>query len=396
LKLVQFIKKRGVIQIRFIDTNEIFIRGALIGDNLDYKENVKIEIENGLIENIQNNANPKNVEKEHIFEDKILLPGFINSHTHIGDYGGLDKAWNRSLDEAVGKNGIKYQFMKKSNIQEILQDGLKLLQSLGVFGFVDFREEGLYGARMLNSLIENQSHLEVKIMARPESQDEDEIKNEIFKLVSEGFDIGLNRAFDFTDKTLESIREISANGNRIIGIHLGEEKFLEKKSERKYGQSDFNRTIKILKPNFIVHGTNLSKSQWDTLPKEILPVLCPRSNFYFNTGLSPIKFCLNNKIDIALGTDNFMAIHPSLIEELQYAFVTNRLSNEYNNIIRMIKSITVIPSKFFKFDVGILEIGKKLKANLFDISRNEFKHSSWWNNIIFRANSSHFEPIIVN
>jgi cytosine/adenosine deaminase-related metal-dependent hydrolase len=385
-----------VIQIRIINSNEIFIRGALIGENLDYKENVKIEIEKGIIENIQSDVNPKNIEIDHIFEEKILLPSFINSHTHIGDYGGLDMAWNHSLDDAVGKNGIKYQFMKKSNIQEILQDGLKLLQSLGVFGFVDFREEGINGARILNSTIRNQSHLEVKIMARPESHDEDGIKNEIFKLVSEGYDIGLNRAFDFTDKTLDNIREISANNNSIVGIHLGEDKFLDKKSESKYGQSEYDRTIKILKPNFIVHGTNLNKSQWNRLPKEILPVLCPRSNFYFNTGISPIKFCLNNKIDIALGTDNFMAIHPSLIEELQYAFVINRLSNEYNDFIRMIKSITVIPSKFFKFNVGILEIGKKLKANLFDISRNEFKHSSWWNNIIFRANSSHFEPIIVN
>ena len=91
-----------------------------------------------------------------------------------------------------------------------------------------------------------------------------------------------------------------------------------------------------------------------------------------------------------------MAVNPFPIEELQYAFLSNRLENQYDIFLKLLKTITIIPSLFFKLNVGILETGKKFKANLFNTAYPEFKYSSWWSNLIFRSNISHFDPIIVS
>ena len=376
-----------------IESNAIFVKGALIGNNLEYKENVKFILEKGIIKDIIFNSDQKDVEESNIFQKEILLPGFINSHTHIGDYGGLDKAWNKTLEESVGTNGLKYKYMSSPEIKNIINDGFQLLNKFGVFGFIDFREQGKIGAQLLNEIHSLHENIELRLMARPESRSESEIKEEITFLTNNGYDIGLNRPYDFDNNSLKVIRKICSKNNKFLGVHLAEDKNLDKISKEKYNQTDFSRAINYLKPNFIVHATNLTRKQWTLLPDETLAILCPRSNFYFSAGISPIKYCLNHEIKFALGTDNFMAINPSPIQELQYSIWTNRLNTDYQNFINLLKSITTTPAKFFKFKIGILDIGKKMCANLFDNSFSEFKHSEWWNNIIFRANNYHFTPI---
>ena len=81
---------------------QIFCKYALIGEKLILKQDVLVEINNhGRISNIR--CDSLNEESnEFSFFHHLLLPKFINSHTHLGDSILKDQAFGLSLDEAVG------------------------------------------------------------------------------------------------------------------------------------------------------------------------------------------------------------------------------------------------------------------------------------------------------
>ncbi len=108
-------------------TLNIFCRYALLGDQLALEENVEILIsDEGKIEKISINVQKDASSFNYHFEHHLLIPKFINSHTHLGDAIIKDVACNSSLDEAVGPNGLKYRvksFLCKIGIFSILFHG---------------------------------------------------------------------------------------------------------------------------------------------------------------------------------------------------------------------------------------------------------------------------------
>lgn len=72
---------------------------TLLGKELDYISETNIQIQNGKFKQIQPNIKP-NVKEEFIdCQGLLLIPGFINAHTHIGDSIGKDVTLDSSVDK---------------------------------------------------------------------------------------------------------------------------------------------------------------------------------------------------------------------------------------------------------------------------------------------------------
>lgn len=80
----------------------IFSKFALIGEDLELKQDVLLEIdEEGKIINITDNNPDTHIEIFKNGQNYLLLPGFINSHTHIGDNFAKEVGFNKDLAEIV-------------------------------------------------------------------------------------------------------------------------------------------------------------------------------------------------------------------------------------------------------------------------------------------------------
>ena len=96
-----------------MECNKIFSDFALIGKDLELHRNVCIKIsENGIIEGIKDcdktqYLNPLGKDRT------ILIPGLINSHTHIADNIGKEIGLNKPIKDVVsGPNSLKHNLLR--------------------------------------------------------------------------------------------------------------------------------------------------------------------------------------------------------------------------------------------------------------------------------------------
>ena len=85
----------------------------------------------------------------------LLIPGFINSHTHIADSIGKDLSINADVDSKIHPMfGLKQKLLKetpKSSLSKYIKKSAKSMIKKGITTFIDFREGGLDGILLLKS-----------------------------------------------------------------------------------------------------------------------------------------------------------------------------------------------------------------------------------------------------
>ena len=129
---------------------------ALLGEELDFVSNVDIEIKNNKFKKIQ----PKiksTLEKDVVdCQGLLLIPGFINAHTHIADSIGKDITINSTVNQKIHPIfGIKSKILKNTseeNLSTFMKNTCHSMIRKGITTFVDFREGGLDGALLLRKI----------------------------------------------------------------------------------------------------------------------------------------------------------------------------------------------------------------------------------------------------
>lgn len=346
--------------------NRIFCRYALIGDDLELKQNVTLEINNeGIIIDIEYDNIGEEIDTSNEKEPFIMIPGFINSHIHIGDSFAKEIGFNQNLrDVVVPPNGIKHKILQEAP-KEIKVEGIKKaireMVSTGITCFVDFRERGIEGINLLNDTLKGFL-----------------INNLIFGRFNNPEEIG--SIFIKADGIgLPSYHNISPKIKKILSFNR--EKFQKKIAchcaELERNEDLINEMINDGIVDIVIHGTHFNKEDLEHLIKKNLSlVLCPRSNGYFGTGFPPILNILKLKIPISLGTDNIMANNPDLFEEMRYFYRIARVLCKNNANVKIsakdiLKMVTINAARNFKIEknLGSISIGKM--ANFFLINLND-------------------------
>ena len=138
--------------------NYIFAHYGLIGDTLDLKKNINLEIDQeGRIADISYNNPSKNIEIRKTEQNSLILPGFINSHVHVGDSFAKESGFNKDLIEVVAPpSGLKHELLEKTP-KEIIIKGIRkaVLEMLsnGITTFIDFREGGIEGINLIKEAL---------------------------------------------------------------------------------------------------------------------------------------------------------------------------------------------------------------------------------------------------
>jgi len=314
----------------------------------------------------------------------IIIPSFINAHTHLGDSSAKDIPF-RNLCEAVAPpDGLKHKLLgitPEHIILESMIESIKDMVKCGTGFFMDFREGGINGVNLLKKALKSvfpfiHPPIDSFIMGRPVNN-EKEIE-EILKVAN---GIGMSSTNDYSQEYLIKCIENTKKLGKKFAIHAGE-----------LDGSDIDPAIE-LGADILIHLTHADKRQLKSIKdSEIAVVVCPRSNFVTGVGMPPIKDMLNSGINLMLGTDNVMFNSINIFSELEFISKIFFRDNDKD----VLKMVTSNGNRLFS-DYGI--ISKDKRANLMVIdggSSNLYNSKNIFRSIVRRTRPDDIKMIVHN
>lgn len=288
----------------------------------------------------------------------LIVPTFINAHTHIGDsfIRGKNIELPRDIEELVAPpDGLKHKLLKDASEKDIvngMKKSIEVMINSGISCFCDFRENGIQGINQLKNAVKNKNISEF-ILSRPVNLQYN--KEEVDVLLDNSNGIGLSSISDWDYSELEKISKHTKKNNKIFAIHA---------SERIREDIDL---VLDLKPNFLIHMVKASESDLTIVKENNIPiVLCPCSNSYF--GLKPnLGMMKKVGVEILLGTDNAMLNPPNVLDELKFLKDTT----DIYNLEQLLNMITFTPRKVLNLSPCIL--GSNLPADFIVLDKKTLK-----------------------
>ncbi|WP_146417530.1 amidohydrolase family protein [Haloarcula hispanica] len=235
------------------------------------------------------------VEETAVDSNDIVVPSFVNAHTHIGDSIAKEAGEGLSLEELVAPpDGLKHRLLRDASRDELvaaMARTLSFMEQSGTGAFIEFREGGVEGVRAIQDALAG-SDLDSVILGR-ETTDAMEL--------ADGF--GASGA---NDSEFGAERRATRQAGKLFGIHAGE-----------VDSSDINPALD-LDPDFLVHMVHAKSLHFERVADSEIPVVvCPRSNIVTDVGRPPVEE-LAERTTVALGTDNVMLNSPSMFREMEF------------------------------------------------------------------------------
>lgn len=256
---------------------------VLVGSDFEPVEG-RVHVEDGVIQDVEEVA---------VESDDIVLPAFVNAHTHVGDSVAKEAGGGLDLEELVAPpDGLKHRLLAQASEAEQIEamaHSLAHMQRGGTATVIDFREEGVPGVRALRAAAED---LDLRPLAF--GRGEPDVLE-----IADGYG-----ASSTDDGEYGPAREAAAAAGKPFAIHAGE-----------LDTGDIHPAID-LEPAHLVHMVHAESEHLDRVADAEIPiVVCPRSNLVTGVGLPPIED-LRSATTVALGTDNVMLNGPSMFREM--------------------------------------------------------------------------------
>ena len=289
----------------------------------------RVVVEDGVVEA---------VEETPTDSTDIVIPAFVNAHTHVGDSIAKEGGGGLSLDELVAPpDGLKHRLLGAASREEkvgAIRRSLAFMETSGTTAFLDFREGDVEGVETLR---EAASGLDVEpvILGRGSVAAME---------ASDGFGASGARDGEFGAE-----RTATRKAGKLFGIHAGER-----------DPADVNPALD-LDPDFLVHMVHPEPVHLDRLEDEAVPVvICPRSNLVTKVGVPPVRDLLD-RTTVALGTDNVFLNSPSVFREMEF---TAKLADvSATEVLRM---ATRAGAEIAGLNCGTIEPGREARLLVLD------------------------------
>ena len=401
-----------------MSNNTILIKNAFILNPNNFEEKRQsLLIKNDLIAEISDEIDETNVDKIIDASEKILLPGLVNTHTHLSMTLFRGLADDLSLDSWLNDhiwpmeanlNGdycyigallgavelIKSGTTTFSDMYFYMEDVARAVDEAGIravlsYGMIDFGDAEKREAEIREnlSLFENCNGMadgRIKVFLGPHSP------------------------YTASEELLIKVRQLADEYNMGIHIHVSEtQKEINDVSEEK-GLRPFEYLEKIgfLGPDVVAaHCVWLSDDEIEIIKKHGVKVSHnPCSNMKLASGISPVSKLIENDICVSIGTDGASSNNNlDLIEELKTASLLQKVSTLDPNVLNSHEAIAMGTIKGAEAlglsdEIGSIEVGKKADIILVDTnSANMVPDSSTLtSNMIYSANGSNVDTTICN
>ena len=403
----------------------LLIKNATIvtlGKNNKVLYNHDLLIENDLIKDIYPSGSKQDLFSAKIIdaENKIVMPGFINVHTHFYSSfaRGLSKV-NPSKDFNEILKNLWWKLDKTLTLEDTrlsamtsIIDGIKK----GTTTVIDHHASAMNLTGSLEEIKKSCTELGIRASLCYEISDRDgehiaKLGLEENKRFFESLDpndkmikglIGLHASFTLSDKTLEQAGKLSrALG---IGCHIHT---AEAKSDQAHAQNNYHMSVveRLEKFNILgskticAHCTHISDREIKILKDTDTAVAVNhQSNMNNAVGVSDIKKIMDQEICVGLGTD---AMTVNMLEELRTSIWVQRLTSCDPNagFMECTHALTCnnakIANRYFN---NIGELKKGYKADVIILAYNSptsFTKDSFLGHLVFGLSNATVETTIV-
>jgi 5-methylthioadenosine/S-adenosylhomocysteine deaminase len=407
-----------------METKNILIKDAIIlkQENIDGKivqSAIKesLLIENDKIAEISSKIDSIAIDKIIDGTNKILMPGLINTHTHISmnlfrglaDDLELDKWLNDHIWPMEAKlNGdycyigallaqiemIKSGTTTFNDMYFFMEDVAKSVEESGIrgclsYGMIDFGD---------HEKRENEFRENISLIKNCNNNADGRIKTFF----------GPHSTYTTSKELLERVR-IEANKYDVgIHIHMNETEKEIKNVFETTGKRPFEYLddIGFLDGDVVAaHGVWLSKEEIASIKENNVKVSHnPCSNMKLSSGISPVAELLANDICVSIGTDGAASNNNlDMFEEMKFASLLQKLSTMSPKLLpayELINMATLNGAKSLGLenDIGSLEVGKVADMILIDMNNPNLTPMSNQisSNLVYAANGSNVHTTICN
>jgi cytosine/adenosine deaminase-related metal-dependent hydrolase len=364
-----------------------------------------VQIKNGKFEKISKHISSK--EKSIDCSNSLLIPGLINSHTHIADSIGKDLSIDADVNSKIHPMiGLKQKLLKETPskvLSKYIKNSAKSMIKKGITTFVDFREGGLDGVLLLKkSLIDvpircvilgriehYNTRTEIKSnMPLPEANCE-----QLTQLLKNCDGIGISGTNENSNSNLQSFSKTK----KMRVIHAAETMESVNVSKKLTAKSEIQRAM-LLKPTFLIHMTFATKNDLKLAAKNTRGiVVCPRANSSLAEGIPNIVLMQKLGCNIAIGTDNVMINSPDIFREMDYLWkVTMGISQNRFDPKQILKMATVNAGKILNQKIG--SIKENYLADCIFIDKNSIDLDPMNNvhaSIVHRASEKSIKAVMI-
>ncbi|PHQ38721.1 nucleoside deaminase [Halorubrum persicum] len=268
----------------------------------------------------------------------IVLPAFVNAHTHLGDSVAKDAAVGLSLDEAVAppdsRKHRRLAAADRADLVAAMRRTLRFMRQTGTVSCLDFRENGVYGARALREAASS-----VAVDPFIFGSDDAAVLD-----VADGYGASGANDNEFADQ-----RAACADRGVPFAIHAGEP-----------DATDIHPALD-LDPDLLVHMVHAEREHLERVADQSVPIaVCPRANTVLGVGDAPIRDLLEHTT-VALGTDNVMLNVPSMFREM--AYTATRFDVTAREVLRM---ATAAGAEIAGLDCGVIAPGRRASLLVLD------------------------------
>jgi len=268
----------------------------------------------------------------------LIVPAFVNAHTHLGDSVAKEAAADLGLEAAVAPpDSLKHNRLAAASREELvtaMRRTLRFARSTGTVSCLDFRESGVEGARALREAAAPLS-VDPFVFGSGEAAVLD---------VADGY--GASGA---NDDDFAAERAAAAERGVPFAIHAGEP-----------DATDIHPALD-LEPDLLIHMVHAEDEHLARVSDQSVPVaVCPRANEVLDVGVPPIRELLDHTT-VALGTDNVMLNPPSMFREM--AYTAKRFDVTAREVLRM---TTTAGAAIADLNCGAIEPGRRAALTVLD------------------------------
>ncbi|MCI4330573.1 MAG: amidohydrolase family protein [Thermoplasmata archaeon] len=245
----------------------------------------------------------------------IVVPAPVNGHTHLGDAVSDREPPHAPIEEIVrAPDGYKFRLLADTPPgpkRRAMRAALGRMRAEGVAATLDFREEGLEGTRLLRAASRG-TGVRTVIFGRPLRRPVD--RTEVERLLDVADGVGISSALEEPERVRSLLASACRRRGKYYGLHASE---VRRESPDSYLKP---------RPDLLVHLTFATRDDLEAVVEAGSTVaVCPRSNALFGRRPDLATFAKVG-VPTMLGTDNAMFHAPSMLREVEFAYVTARLA----------------------------------------------------------------------
>ena len=385
-----------------------------IDENYEVLRNKNIGIKDGIIKVITE----EEIEGVETIKckGKIVMPGFVNSHTHIPMAYMRGYADDLPLKDWLEKHiwPTEAKIVKRDNVKWATMLGIAEMLSFGTSLFLDmYFFEDIVGEVVLQTGIRASLGEGILNFPTPSYKNPDEIlsftksfarnyKNNEFIKVS----VSPHSPYTCSEKVLKKSFELSMEYNLKMHIHVAETENERKLTEKEKGKSPvkYLNEIGVLNKNSIlVHMIWVDEEEIDILREKGASVItCPESNAKLGSGVAPLLEYKKNKIKIGIGTDSVSSNNDldilsdaKMAAYLQKAYLSDPSVFNAREVLSMLTKDAYSILGWKK--AGIIKEGYKADMVIFNTSNpSSFPYFDPHSLILYSSTGREVETTIVN